>query len=138
MGMGIESIWARTSLARVQAGEGDTAGAEAILWHAAAIAEATGAATEAAHIDQFLRRLGVRTWRRAARPRAGGGLSVLSDREREIAKLIADGASNPEIAATVFLSRKTVERHVSNILAKLEVKNRAQAAAQIAASDARP
>jgi DNA-binding NarL/FixJ family response regulator len=137
LGMHIESIWARATLARVNAGEGDTAGAETILWHASAIAEATGAATERAHIDQLLRQLGIRTWRRGARTPATGDLSVLSDRERDIANLIAGGASNPDIARTLFLSRKTVERHVSNILAKLEVKNRAQLAARIAAGDGR-
>ena len=135
LGMRIESIWARTSLARVKAAEGDTDGAETILWRASAIAEETGAATERAHIDQLLRQLGIRTWRRGARTRATGDLSVLSDREREIANLVAGGASNPDIARTLFLSRKTVERHVSNILAKLEVKNRAQLAARMAADD---
>src|SRR6266498_4217837 len=75
----------------------------------------------------------IRTWRRGARRRASGDLSGLSEREREIANLIAGGASNPDIAGTLFLSRKTVERHVSNILAKLEVKNRAQLAARMAA-----
>src|ERR671931_516839 len=133
MGMGIESIWARTSLARVKAVGGDTAGAETILRHASAIAEATGATTERAHIDQLLRQLGIRTWRRGARARPTGDLSVLSDREREIANLIAGGASNPDIARTLFLSRKTVERHVSSILEKLAVKNRAQLAAKMAA-----
>jgi DNA-binding CsgD family transcriptional regulator len=135
LGMGIESIWARTSLARAKAVEGDTAGAETILRDAAATAQGTGAATERAHIDQLLRQLGVRTWRRGASQRGTGDLSVLSDREREIANLIAGGASNPDIARTLFLSRKTVERHVSNILAKLEVKNRAQLAARMATSD---
>jgi DNA-binding CsgD family transcriptional regulator len=132
LGMGIESIWARTTLARVKAAEGDTAGAKAILRHASETAEETGAATERAHIDQLLRQLGVRTWRRGVGRRPTGDLSVLSDREREIANLIAGGASNPDIARTLFLSRKTVERHVSNILAKLEVKNRAQLAARMA------
>jgi len=42
----------------------------------------------------------------------------LSERERQIATLIAAGKSNPEIASRLFLSRKTVERHVSNILAR--------------------
>jgi len=135
LGMGIESIWARTSLGRVKAVEGDTAGAEAILRRASATAEETGAATERAHVDQLLRQLGVRTWRRGSRVRATGDLSVLSDREREIANLITGGASNPDIARTLFLSRKTVERHVSSILAKLEVKNRAQLAARMATSD---
>jgi DNA-binding NarL/FixJ family response regulator len=131
--MGIESVWARTSLALVKAGEGDTAGAETILRQASAIAEESGAATERAHIDQLLRQLGIRTWRRGASTRPTGDLSALSDREREIANLIAEGASNPDIARTLFLSRKTVERHVSSILGKLEVKNRAQLAARIAA-----
>ena len=135
LGMPIESIWARTSMARVRAAEGDQAGAETILRDAAAIAEETGATTERAHIDQLLRQLGIRTWRRGARRRASGDLSALSEREREVANLIAGGASNPDIAGTLFLSRKTVERHVSNILEKLEVKNRAQLAARMAASD---
>jgi DNA-binding NarL/FixJ family response regulator len=135
LGMGIESIWARTSLALVKAAEGDTAAAATVLWDASAIAEATGAGTERAHVDQLLRQLGIRTWRRGPRARPTGDLGGLSDREREIAHLIAGGASNPDIAGTLFLSRKTVERHVSSILGKLEVKNRAQLAAKIAAAD---
>src|SRR5438876_5758907 len=137
LGMPIESIWAPTNLALAKAAEGDTAGAETILWDASAIAEEVGAATERAHVDQLLRRLGIRTWRRGPRTRASGDLSVLSDREREIANLIASGASNPDIARTLFLSRKTVERHVSNTLGKLGVKNRAQLAARLAAGDGR-
>jgi DNA-binding CsgD family transcriptional regulator len=135
LGMRIEAIWARASLARANAVEGDTAGAETILWDASAIAEDVGAATERAHIDQLLRQLGIRTWRRGPRTGESGDLSVLSDREREVANLIASGASNPDIARTLFLSRKTVERHVSNILGKLGVKNRAQLAARMAAGD---
>jgi DNA-binding NarL/FixJ family response regulator len=56
-------------------------------------------------------------------------LAGLSSREREIAQLVAAGASNPEIAAAVFLSRKTIERHLSNIFAKAGVRNRAELAA---------
>jgi DNA-binding CsgD family transcriptional regulator len=137
LGMRIESIWARTSLARGHLVAGDTAAAETILWDASAIAEEVGAVTERAHVDQLLRQLGIRTWRRGPRTRASGDLSVLSDREREIATLIANGASNPDIARSLFLSRKTVERHVSNILGKLEVKNRAQLAARMAAGNGR-
>jgi len=74
--------------------------------------------------DALRRRLGVRTWRRS---RAGGG-TALSEREREIAALVAGGASNPEIAQALYLSRKTVERHVSNILAKVGARNRVELA----------
>jgi DNA-binding NarL/FixJ family response regulator len=56
---------------------------------------------------------------------------VLTEREREIARLIAAGASNPEIAQRPFLSRKTVERHVSNELRKVGVRNRAELAAPV-------
>lgn len=52
----------------------------------------------------------------------------LSDREREILDLIAQGRSNAEIAARLVLSPKTVRNHVSNILGKLQVAGRTEAA----------
>jgi len=53
----------------------------------------------------------------------------LTDREREVLALLAAGRSNPEIARALFISAKTVSVHVSNILAKLGVSRRGQAAA---------
>lgn len=52
----------------------------------------------------------------------------LSDRELEVLRLIADGRSNAEIAAKLFISEKTVKGHVSNILGKLHMMDRTQAA----------
>lgn len=52
----------------------------------------------------------------------------LTEREMEILLLIADGKSNQEIADQLFIAQKTVKVHVSNILSKLEVKDRTQAA----------
>ena len=52
----------------------------------------------------------------------------LSERELQILKLIGHGASNREIAATLFLAEGTVKNHVTNILGKLEVRDRTQAA----------
>jgi NarL family two-component system response regulator LiaR len=52
----------------------------------------------------------------------------LSERELEVLKLIADGMSNADIAATLVLSEKTVKGHVSNILGKLHLVDRTQAA----------
>jgi DNA-binding NarL/FixJ family response regulator len=51
----------------------------------------------------------------------------LSEREREILNLIAQGRRNPEIAQHLILSEKTVRNHVSNILSKLQVADRTQA-----------
>src|SRR5260370_348705 len=52
----------------------------------------------------------------------------LSERELEVLRLIADGSTNEEIAAKLVISEKTVKSHVSNILSKLHVADRTQAA----------
>jgi DNA-binding NarL/FixJ family response regulator len=52
----------------------------------------------------------------------------LTTREREILRLVAEGLTNVEIARKLYLSDKTVKSHVSNILAKLHLPDRTQAA----------
>ena len=80
-----------------------------------------------------LRRLGRRVARQGARRRRPeAGVGALTDREREIAELLADGHTNRRIAAHLHLSTKTVETHVANIFGKLGVRSRAAVAATIA------
>jgi DNA-binding NarL/FixJ family response regulator len=58
----------------------------------------------------------------------------LTEREREILALIADGARNPDIARRLFISPKTVRNHISNIFSKLQVADRADAISKARAS----
>ena len=53
---------------------------------------------------------------------------ALSAREIEVLRLLAQGKSNPEIAKELFITRNTVQNHVSSILIKTNLQNRAQAA----------
>jgi len=128
LGLRLEAVWARLDLGRHLA-RTNRAAAAAALREAGRTAEGLGARTEQRLADQGLRTLGVRTWRRGAAGPPGDGRSPLSRRELEVARMVADGRSNPDIARALFISRKTIERHVSNIMAKLGVRNRTELAA---------
>jgi DNA-binding NarL/FixJ family response regulator len=65
--------------------------------------------------------------RKAARP-ADSLIEPLSERELEVLRLIARGASNREIAERLFLAEGTVKNHITNILGKLDARDRTQAA----------
>jgi DNA-binding NarL/FixJ family response regulator len=70
--------------------------------------------------------------RRAASGGENDELADLTSQERKILLLVAEGKTNKEIAAEVFLSDKTVKNYVSSILSKLNLQRRAQAAAFVA------
>ena len=106
---------------------GDRDGAAQRLRRASDLAESLGAGPlrqEAAELASSAR---IRPARNRG-PAQAGPLS-LTAREFEVLRLVADGRSNPEIAARLFISPKTVSVHVSNILAKMGVASRGEAAA---------
>jgi len=123
MGFEVEALWAKIDRGRCLA-KFDRDAAVDVLTDAARFAESLDAKTEALVAEKLLRSLGQRTWRR------GTATDTLTEREREITRLVASGASNPEIASRLFLSRKTIERHVSNVLRKVGARNRAELAAR--------
>jgi len=66
--------------------------------------------------------------REQAVPASPSPSTQLSARELDVLKLVAEGKDNAEIAAELFISPKTVKNHISNILMKLQISNRIQAA----------
>ncbi len=93
------------------------------LSRALAVFDDLGAAADADQVAALLRSLGV-----TPRPGPKTG-EVLTAREEDVLRLLGAGLSNPEIAERLHISRKTAAHHVSRILAKLHLRNRAEAAA---------
>jgi DNA-binding CsgD family transcriptional regulator len=100
----------------------------ASLSRALATFEALGAGPAVERVITALAAHGVRATHASTTAAANPG--GLSDREVEVLRLVAAGFTNPQIAATLYISRKTAEHHVSNILTKLGVATRTQAAAE--------
>jgi DNA-binding NarL/FixJ family response regulator len=133
-GMVLDSARARLVAAGELAARGDVPDATAELRTARLIADACGARALARQALSERRRLAARAPRsRETRRRAG--LQALTDRERQVGALVSEGLSNREIATRLHVTDKTVEMHVSNVLAKLSVASRAAAAGLIARAE---
>jgi predicted ATPase/DNA-binding NarL/FixJ family response regulator len=113
--------------ALAQAGEHDRAATE--LQRAARVFEERGALRYRDEAERELRKLGHKIHRRT-RPgsRGGIGLESLTERELQLARLVTDRKTNPEIASELFLSQKTVESHLRNIFRKVGVSSRVELA----------
>ena len=120
----------------------DTACARLDLAHALAVDRREAAIVEARGALAAFDRLGasrdadvaaalLRSWGVSGRT-GSRDVGVLSQREQEVLALIGAGLSNPEIAERLVISRKTAAHHVSNVLSKLGLRNRAEAAAYAA------
>lgn len=110
---------------------GDADQAVQLLDEAAGIYAEAGLAHALARVDAALRACGAPR-RRSGPAQATHGWKSLSPKEREVVVLVAEGLSNPEIGTRLFISRRTVETHLSHVFRKLGVSNRAQLAAAAA------
>jgi DNA-binding NarL/FixJ family response regulator len=116
------------NLAEMLVRNGRTAEACAALEASVRRYEALGAVPESARARARLRELGVRRGARGSRRRPKTGWDALTATEGKVAVQVAQGCSNAEIAEKMFLSRRTVQTHVSNILSKLGLRSRVQVA----------
>ncbi|MER5767854.1 helix-turn-helix transcriptional regulator [Streptomyces sp. NPDC001985] len=115
--------------ASVTAALGDPTAARGLLEQALERYRELGAAWDIRRATARLRTLGVRTGPRTVRrKRPRTGWAALTPAELRVARLVAAGHSNPQIAGELFLSPRTVQSHVSSILGKLGVRSRTEVA----------
>ena len=91
-----------------------------------------GAARAAWRLRRRLRDAGVRRIPRGPRPATRAGIAGLTPRQADVLALLEEGATNAEIARRLVIAPKTVDHHVSAVLAKLGVSSRREAAAAAA------
>ncbi|MER5884042.1 LuxR family transcriptional regulator [Streptomyces sp. NPDC001941] len=127
-------LWGQAleDLAVAQAWRGDLDASRETLHRAVDLYAPLRAEWDVARADARLRPLGVRRGRRTAHRRATTGWEALTPTELKVARRVAAGRSNPEIAAELLLSRRTVQTHVSHILGKLGVRSRTEVAREAA------
>jgi DNA-binding CsgD family transcriptional regulator len=128
-----EALWdagrARELAGRALAQAGDTDRATRELDLAATAFDSFGSLRYRDRAERELGKLGRRVHRRTRPGNAeGNGIETLTARELQVAQLVVDRQTNPEIAAQLFLSNKTVESHLRNIFRKMNVASRVELA----------
>jgi DNA-binding CsgD family transcriptional regulator len=118
-------------LAVVLAERGDETAARAALNEAIGLYEGMQARWDVRRAEGRLRPHGIKRGVRGRRaPRATSGWAALTPTEVKIAALVARGDSTPDIARSMFLSRRTVQTYISHILTKLDAKSRVDIATE--------
>ncbi|GAA5124642.1 hypothetical protein GCM10023339_46460 [Alloalcanivorax gelatiniphagus] len=130
-GARVDAARARTLAGRALAEMGDKERAVELLTEAAEVLDTCGSPRFRDEAERELGRLGRRPHRRTSPGSGVDGLASLTAREREIADLVVERLTNPEIAQRIFLSTKTVESHLRNIFRKLDVSSRTELARKV-------
>jgi DNA-binding CsgD family transcriptional regulator len=112
--------------------EGRASDAASLLEEAVRIYERVGAAQLVSRCEAALRAAGVRRGRRGKRAQATTGWASLTKTERDVVALVSQGLTNREVGARLFISRRTVETHLSHVFAKLGLGSRVELAAEAA------
>jgi DNA-binding CsgD family transcriptional regulator len=132
VGAPVETALSRMVAGRALAQAGERERGRTELQQAAAQLERHGCVRHLGAAERELGRLGHRVHRRTAAGKVGGTrIESLTGRELQIADLIVDRKTNPEIAGELFLSQKTVETHLRNIFRKVGVGSRVELARAI-------
>ena len=125
----MELAGALEDLAVVLADRGQAEEARNVLNEAIDRYGSLGAVWDIGRAERRLRALGIRRGAHGPRPhRAAFGWEALTPTELKIADQVAQGQSTPKIAESMFLSRRTVQTHVSHILSKLGARSRVEIA----------
>jgi DNA-binding CsgD family transcriptional regulator len=128
VGASLQGGFCRALQGRALAAAGDRDQAVAVLREAERIMDECGSVRVRDEMRRELRRLGARTEVRGPGAAGDSGADSLSRRELEIAELVTDRLTNPQIAQKLFLSKKTVETHIRNTFHKLGVSSRVEVA----------
>jgi ATP/maltotriose-dependent transcriptional regulator MalT len=136
----VAALWdaarARQLAGRAFARAGDRDRAALELERAAAAFDAFGSLRYRNQAERELRKLGRHIHRRTRPGKTDtAGIESLTERELQVARLVADGKTNAQIAAELFLSQKTVETHLRNIFNKIDVTTRVALARAVERAD---
>jgi len=94
---------------------------------AIAMMQKLGAVVVGEKLKQDMRAAGIKKIPRGVRKSTGENIALLTEREVEVLRLLQEGLQNKEIASRLFISAKTVDRHTTSLLFKLDAKTRLQA-----------
>ncbi|MGA8928031.1 MAG: LuxR C-terminal-related transcriptional regulator, partial [Solirubrobacterales bacterium] len=136
VGVPIEAALGRMLAGRALAQDGQNERAAAELTRAAEVFDSSGALRYRDQAERQLRQLGHHIHRRTRAGKSDGvGVELLTERQLQIARLVVARRTNPQIAAELFLSQKTVESHMHNMFHKVGVSSRVDLARAVERAD---
>jgi len=126
-----ELAGAREHLGAALLRRGDRVPGRSYLDQALATYERLGAVRDTARVDALLRSAGIRRGSRSPRRRPEFGWQSLTPAEETVARMAAEGLTNPQIGERLFVSRRTVQTHLAHVFEKLGISSRTLLAAEV-------